>query len=175
MKLIKKTTMICVAIVVAMLISPAALAAGDSYGANAINEEQSYELEQMLTNALEDEYLAMTKYAAIIQEYGEIRPLAKIFSAERAHVALLKPLFNKYGISIPPNRAAGHFQVPSTLRDAFRKCMERENSTIQMYNFFLRQELPEDVKIVFTVLRTASANHRKAFEHTISHSEDRNI
>ncbi|MDP3130426.1 MAG: hypothetical protein Q8N15_03705 [Bacillota bacterium] len=123
-----------------------------------------YTLEEMLTAALQDEWLALAEYQAIIDTYGVIRPFTNIIAAEATHVALLLPLFEAYGIEVPENTAAAQVVVPDSITSALATGVAAEQANIAMYEVFLAQEdLPEDVANVFSYLKTASVNHLNAF------------
>ena len=87
-----------------------------------------------------------------------------ILRAETMHISALNPLFNKYGILIPENKARNHIVEPTTLAEAFKAGVEGEIANIEMYNVFLKQDIPADVATVFTALKNASERHLKAFE-----------
>ncbi len=123
-----------------------------------------YTLEEMLTAAIQDEWLALAEYQAIIDAYGAVRPFTNIILAEQTHVALLLPLFEAYGIAIPENTAASQVVVPDSITQALSTGVAAEQANIAMYEVFLAQEgLPEDVTSVFTCLKDGSVKHLAAF------------
>ncbi|MFA5006290.1 MAG: hypothetical protein WC509_02340 [Candidatus Izemoplasmatales bacterium] len=126
--------------------------------------QDGYTVEEMLTAAIQDEYLAQATYAAIIAAYGEIRPFTNIIAAEQTHIDLLLPLFEAYGIEVPANEAAASVVLPESITAALSTGVDAETANIAMYDAFLAvEDLPEDVATVFTYLRNASTNHLKAF------------
>ena len=120
-------------------------------------------LARMLTLALEDEYLARGEYALLIERFGERRPFSRIVKAEERHIASLIPLFARHGIPVPADRGREAAQLPASLKEARAIGVTAERSNIAMYERFLRQELPDDVRRVFENLRAASRNHLAAF------------
>ena len=54
--------------------------------------------------------------------------------------------------------------MPSTLAESFETGVAAEINNIAMYEKFLLQELPQEVRDVFERLMNASKNHLKAFE-----------
>jgi hypothetical protein len=127
-------------------------------------EETGFTLEEMLTYAIQDEYLAQAEYIAIIETFGEIRPFTNIVSAEQTHIDLLLPLFAAYGIEVPANTAADSVIIPDSITSALATGVEAEKANIAMYEAFLAQaDLPEDVAAVFTSLLNGSYNHLAAF------------
>ena len=136
----------------------------EGYGVFSVEENQIYTVEDMLTFAIEDEYLAQATYLAIIDAYGQIKPFSKIVLAEQKHIDLLLPLFSFYSIEAPVNIAANLVVLPDSISSALATGVEAEKLNIAMYEIFLSQvDLPEDVKTVFEYLLAASENHLRAF------------
>ena len=169
-KLNKLVTFIAAIAVTSALMTSVSATDGD-YGAQAVREDRTYSLEQMLTYALEDEYLAYARYQADIKKFGEIRPFTNIVKAENRHIELLKPLFEKYGVAVPESRAAEHLTEPETLLDAMKAGVAGETDNMRMYDIFLGQELPNNVRIVFSLLKSAAAKHLEAFKRNVAHIE----
>ncbi len=132
--------------------------------ATALSDDGIYTLEEMLTYAIQDEYLAQATYQAIIAEYGYIKPFSKIVLAEQTHIDLLLPLFETYGIAVPANNAADDVILPDSISSALATGVEAETLNIALYETFLNQvNLPDDVQTVFEYLQAASQNHLNAF------------
>lgn len=161
-----KTILLSVSIF-ALLISGAAYSE-DLYGAKSAENEKNPTVEQMLTYAIQDEYLAHAEYEYIINEYGAIRPFSNIIRAEETHINMLKPLFDKYGYKLPENTADEHIVVPANLKAAVETGVQAEIDNIQMYENFLNRELPDDVRDIFERLKRASENHLRAFRNALS-------
>lgn len=172
MKTAKRLAAAAMAVMTAGMLSVAALAADGGFGSAAVEENGTYSLSEMLTYAIQDEYLAYAEYGAIIGAYGAQRPFTNILKAEAAHISALEPLFAEYGAAVPENTAGEHTVLPGTLLDAYRAGAEAEISNIAMYEAFLKQDLPEDARRVFASLKNASENHLAAFERGISRLED---
>lgn len=128
------------------------------------DEFGEYSLEDMLTAALLDEYLAQATYEQIINTYGEVKPFTNIVLAEQQHINLLLPLFETYGITVPENQAASQVVLPDSIASALATGVEAEKANIAMYEAFLAQDnLNDDVRSVFELLKTASEHHLAAF------------
>jgi len=128
------------------------------------DEFGEYSLEDMLTAALLDEYLAQATYEQIINTYGDVKPFTKIVLAEQQHINLLLPLFETYGITVPENEAASQVVLPDSIASALATGVEAEKANIAMYEAFLAQDnLNDDVRSVFELLKTASEHHLAAF------------
>lgn len=162
MKLMKTLAVVLLLTMLASL--PLTSLAADAYGSAAVVSGQTYTLEQMLTLALQDEYMAQAEYNAIQNTYGADAPFSNIVKAEGTHIALLTTLFDTYDLTLPVNDAAAKVTAPATVEDAYTTGIAAENANISMYEVFLAQTtLPEDVRSVFTVLQNASKNHLTAF------------
>lgn len=149
------------------LMLPAAGLAAEAYGAAALSESESYTLEQMLTYALQDEYLARAEYRAIMDKYGADRPFSRVIRAEERHISQLLPLFEAHGLTAPEDEGALHVALPENLAEIYQTGITVEENNIAMYEGFLKQELPEDVRAVFQALMRASENHLRAFQRQL--------
>ncbi len=145
-------------------------AAGE-YGAAEGEPGRTYTIAEMRTLASEDEYLARARYTADLARFGEQPPFLRIAEAESAHVALLLPLLERYNVPVPEDWAAGHVASPVTLVEALRAGEEGERANLRMYEIFLRQPLPDDVRAIFSMLRQAADNHRRAFLRNLARLE----
>ena len=155
-------------VLVLCLLSAAAGAAAvgpEQAGARVALADGNLTLAKMLTYALQDEYLARAEYRLIIQNFGSKRPFSNIIQAEEQHIAMLAPLLNQYGVPMPPD--AFSLSAPDTFQAALQAGVKAEEENIAMYDLFLRQELPDPVRQVFTHLRDASYNHLGAFERNL--------
>ncbi|NLM85859.1 MAG: DUF2202 domain-containing protein [Clostridiales bacterium] len=164
MKLLK--TALSLAMALTLLIPFTALAFEEGYGANGVEESKTYTVGQMLVYALQDEYLARAEYRDIMATFQVNRPFSNIERAENQHIALLMPLFEAYGVTVPEDDAKEHLALPKTLDEIYQLGVQAEENNIAMYNAFLsREDLPEDVQSVFERLLRASQNHLSAFSN----------
>lgn len=151
-----------------LVLSLSALSFADTdYGHFGL-EDNELTLESMLTYAIEDEYLARAEYYMIMDEYGQVNPFSNIVRAEETHVKALEDLFVKYELPIPTDEADLYVALPESLTSAFETGVQAEIDNIEMYELFLEEELPSDVRVVFESLKRASENHKKAFERNSS-------
>jgi len=157
------------------LVSAGLFAADADFGAQgALRAEgkTGLSLEQMLTYAIQDEYLARAEYEAIMERHGNVRPFSNIIRAEEQHIAWLKPLFAKYGLQVPADTSRGHVVIPASLKEAFQTGVQAEVENIAMYEAFLGKApaapLPADVRDLFERLKAASQNHLEAFRNNLS-------
>ena len=162
MKNVKWTKLMALSLALLMPL----IALGETpYGAAALSEGKTYTVEEMLTYAIQDEYLARAEYKVIMDAYGEQRPFINIMKAEGVHVQRLLPLFTAYGVTVPEDTALEHTVKPDSLQAAYEAGVTAEVNNIAMYEAFLKQEdLPDDVRAVFEALTRASENHLRAFE-----------
>lgn len=137
-------------------------------------DESTYSIEEMLTMAIQDEYLARQEYESILEEYGDIRPFTNIIQAEVMHIEMLEPLFAAYKITIPEDDAIDHVVLPETLEESYAIGVQAEVNNIAMYERFLEEDVPEDVQDVFQRLMNASYNHLEAFARQVEGNLGRN-
>jgi len=165
-KQIKKMvgSLLAVGLVVGLTTGANATAASTDTGAADALTHTDYTLEKMLTYAIEDEYLAQAEYKAIMEAYGVQKPLSNIIKAEATHIALLTPLFKEYGAVIPEKDWDSLVTVPVSLVAAYEIGVKAEENNIAMYESFLQENLPGDVREVFERLMNASEKHLAAFQ-----------
>jgi len=135
-----------------------------------IYDESSYSVEEMLTMAIEDEYLARQEYETILDIYGDIRPFTNIIQAEVNHIDMLEPLLDAYNVSIPKDTAIDQVVLPETLEATYEIGVQAEVNNIAMYERFLEEELPDDIRDVFQRLKNASYSHLEAFSRNLDGS-----
>jgi rubrerythrin len=140
----------------------------ENYGAKGALSASSLSLPQMLTYALQDEYLAQSRYNNIIGTFGNVRTFVQIREAEKRHIRALLPLFDRYQIPLPNDISQSFVTTPENLKAAYAAGVQGEIENISMYNRFLSQNIPNDVRNVFSQLRNASLNHLAAFERGLS-------
>lgn len=159
----RKYAVLVIAIALSTTVAMAATADSGSVAARA---NTTPTLQEMLVYAIEDEYSAREHYAAIIEEYGTLRPFTNIIRSEETHIELLEPLFAEYGYQMPTG--VGSAAAPESLQAAFELGVEAEIANIAMYESFLERDLPADVADVFERLMRASENHLRSFENGLA-------
>lgn len=138
------------------------------YGAKGALSASSLSLPQMLTYALQDEYLAQARYNNIIGTFGNIRTFVQIKEAEMKHISALLPLFERYQVPLPNDISQSLVSTPENLKAAYAAGVQGEIDNISMYERFLSLNIPNDVRMVFLQLRNASLNHLAAFERGLA-------
>lgn len=151
-----------------LLLAGASVYSAEMFGAKGAEQTSDPTIQQMLTYAIQDEYLALAEYELIIEKYGSMRPFSNIINSEKTHIGMLIPLFESYGFPIPENTAKEHTVLPKDLKESFATGVQAEIENIAMYERFLKKELPDDVKTVFQRLKDASGNHLRAFKNGLS-------
>lgn len=121
-------------------------------------------IETMLTLAILDEYNASATYQAILDSYGYIKTFSNIKLAEETHIELLIPLLEKYGVEIPDRILIESIQLPVSLSEAYTTGVEAEILNIALYESYMNESLPDDIKEVFLKLIEGSEHHLSAFE-----------
>jgi hypothetical protein len=140
----------------------------NEYGSFGALEDPEFTIEEMLTYAIQDEYLAKTEYELIVQEFEIAQPFTNIIRSEETHIQLLLPLFDAYAIDVTANTAENHIVLPETLKEVFEIAVQAEINNIAMYDLFLREDLPEDLRTSFVFLRDASESHLAAFQNNLN-------
>jgi len=160
MRLTKK--MLAAAILAVIVMVPTAFAAVQPTGAKAALADKDLTLTEMMTYALQDELIARAEYEVILDAFGNVRPFANIIKAEETHIRYLTDLFNAQKIAIPAD-ATVKPMAPKDWASAIEAGRQAEIDNIAMYDRFLAQTLPADVRQVFEQLKAASQNHLRAF------------
>ncbi|MDF2950417.1 MAG: uncharacterized protein K0R07_2470, partial [Sedimentibacter sp.] len=111
--------------------------------------------------------LAQAEYEVIMDTFGVQKPFSNIIKAEATHISLLEPLFEKYNAKMPVKDWKSLVTVPETIEAAFAIGVEAEEKNIAMYEKFLKEDLPDDVKDVFEKLMNASKRHLSAYQNQI--------
>lgn len=137
------------------------------YGAVGALADNDLTMEEMFTYAIQDEQLAHGEYAYVLETFGDQAPFNNIVSAEAQHVSEMTVLFEKYDLTIPADESADHLKLAADIKEALENCATGEVDNIAMYNKFLEQEIPDDVRATFTALRNASEGHLDAFNKSL--------
>jgi hypothetical protein len=135
-----------------------------TFGAEGAAADQELTLEDMLNYAIQDEYLAHAEYQYIIDTFGTQNPFSNIIKAEETHISMLQPLFEQYNTSIPEDLAGEYLILPASVSEALQTGVTAEINNIAMYDTFLAQDLPDDIRLVFEDLMAASEKHLEAFQ-----------
>lgn len=137
-----------------------------AYGHLSIEEGKTYSTEEMLQAAVEDEYLAREEYRQAIEKFGT-GPFVNIIESEERHITWVTELYTARNMRVPADEAKQYVQLPATALEAAQAGVEAEIANIAMYDYFLAQTLPDDLRTVFTHLRDASQNHLAAFQQFV--------
>jgi hypothetical protein len=137
------------------------------YGHYSAEEDLNLTIEDMLKYAIQDEYLARAEYELILDEYGNVRIFSNIVNAENTHIDLLESIYDEYGYDVPLDEAKAYVALPGSLEEAYEVGVDAEIYNIKMYEDFLKEDLPTDIKEAFESLMAASENHLKAFENNL--------
>jgi hypothetical protein len=115
------------------------------------------EVRAALLEALDLEYRAEARAEAAIAAFGPVRPFVGIAEAERRHVDELIRLFERFGLSLPPNGWRGRLDPPSDLATACGRAVKDESETLAAYDRLLAvvgDEVEDgEIAAVFRALR----------------------
>lgn len=138
-----------------------------NYGSAGALTDEDLTLEDMLLYAIQDEYAARQEYEVIIDVLGADRPYTNIINSELNHISMLSEIYDEYNMEIPEDMSEDYVVIPDSLLEAAQTGVQAEINNIAMYDLFLEQDIPDDVKEVFTELRNASLNHLKSFQKQV--------
>ncbi len=153
-----------------LIVMIALLSAGifaDDFGSAGALDKRNFDLEEMMRYAWEDEHMALAEYEAIMDKFKVDRPYANIARSEETHIALLTELYEAHGLPLPSVNVKGHMVLPSSLEEAAEIGVKAEINNIDMYELFLKNDLPADVAEVFELLKAGSEKHLDAFERQL--------
>ena len=125
------------------------------------------EVKIALDQAIDDEYKALSVYQAVIAKFGQVRPFSMVKSAEEQHIASLKSIYDKYGLTVPSNNWTKKVTAPQTLKQACQTGVDAEIANANLYKNNLLPAVKDyqDITLVFTNLMDASQEkHLPAFE-----------
>lgn len=137
------------------------------YGAKAAKVDNDLTLQEILTYAIEDEYLARASYALVIEKFGEQTPFIDIVKAEGIHINAVKLLFPRYDLPVPADTSKNHIKAPTSIKESLEMAEQIEIDNVAMYEKFLKQDIPNDVREIFLGLKSASQEHLKAFQSAL--------
>jgi hypothetical protein len=106
--------------------------------------------------------MARATYEVVLARFPGARPFANTIRAEQSHIGWLESLHGTYGLTVPPVTTSRPDE-PRSLDAALEAGRQAEIDNIAMYDRFLAQDLPADVRRVFVQLEAASRNHLRAF------------
>jgi hypothetical protein len=160
-----KKTRVLVLAVVALALS-ATLAACDEASDTLAPETEQQAILRAMEAAIQDEFKAELTYEKVIEDFGSVRPFSNIINAEVRHSEALARLYLARGIPVPESRWSPE-EIPgfSSLPEACSAGVVAEIENGEIYEEFMRLDLPADVRMVFENNQRASLqNHLPAFQ-----------
>ena len=135
----------------------------------SIANEAGQDAPHLLT-ALDDEYRAEATYAAVLEEYGSVRPFVNIIEAERRHAMRAKSEMDRLGIAYPKaNPYLGKIAAPASLLAACEQGVSAEIENIVLYDRILPKVRDDSVRATLEDLQWASRErHLPAFERCVA-------
>jgi len=127
------------------------------------------QLQRVLLDALDDERKAEATYAAVIAEFGPVRPFVNIIEAEQRHSRAIERQLERLGMPVPEDRWKGKVEAPGSLAAACESAVEAEVENIALYDRLIPQIADDAVRQVFGNLQAASRdNHLPAFRRCLA-------
>jgi len=137
------------------------------YGAKGALADEDLTVVDMLTYALQDEYLAHGEYQTIIDKFGSQKPYSNIILSEETHISYLREIYKSYNIEFPLDSSETNIVIPNNLLEAAQTGVQAEIDNIAMYEKFLTYDLPDSVRDIFIILRDGSKNHLNSFQKQV--------
>ncbi len=126
--------------------------------------DETYTIGEMLEYAIQDEFAARHEYEVIIDEFGEISPFVSIMAAEESHIESLMTVYNNNAYVIPQDESDARVVHPASIIEALETGIQAEVNNVALYAAFLETEdLPDDIRTVFELLKSGSESHLESF------------
>jgi hypothetical protein len=129
-------------------------------------DEEEVTLQEMLEEAILDEFRAEAVYRGVLEDFGPVFPFANIVNAEVYHAAALANVMTNLGISVPANPySPANVDHYGSVQEACQVGVVAEIENAAIYDRYLALDLPDAVRQVFQSNRDASMNaHLPAFQ-----------
>jgi hypothetical protein len=134
---------------------------------NTLLEGETTALKSMHDVLYQDEFNTRSTYEEIVDKFGSKLLYNNLIQAEAQHLKALERIYDRYQIEIPDSDAMTPY-LPDTLLETYSLGKEAEEANIALYEKYLDQDLPDDVRFMFERLMHASYHHLNAFEQVIA-------
>ena len=122
-------------------------------------------LEEVLTEAINEEYKAHATYQAVLDKFGDVAPFNNIIKAEQSHIDAWKRLFTANNMPVPADPFAGKVQAPDSLKAACEAGVAAEEEDVALYDRLMKSTTDAQALAVMEQQRTVSQeNHLPAFQ-----------
>lgn len=138
-----------------------------TFDGNTVVDLEATELKSMLDVLYQDEYNTKSTYEEIIDEFGPNVLYYNLVQAETQHMFALERIYTRYDITIPDMDAKTP-NLPDNLLETYTLGKEAEEANIALYDKYLDEDLPDDVRFTFERLMNASYHHLDAFNQVIA-------
>ena len=88
----------------------------------------------------------VNEYLFILDQFGDIAPFNNIVQAEETHIAMLLDLYDAHDMDVPEDKSDYYIIYPLDVKEALETGVQAEIDNIAMYEKFLEEELPDDVR-----------------------------
>ncbi len=140
----------------------AAPATGTTTGSAGASEPS---LEEVLTEAINEEYKAHATYQAVLDKFGDVAPFNNIIKAEQSHIDAWKRLFTANNMPVPADPFAGKVQAPESLKAACEAGVVAEEEDVALYDRLMQSTTDAEALAVMEQQRKVSQeNHLPAFQ-----------
>lgn len=119
---------------------------------------------QGLLRALDNEYRAWVGYGRVIEDFGAVRPFAKIQLVEAHHIAAIQNLLRKYKVPVPANPWAGKAPRYDSVEEALAASTKEEIASHRLYRDLTTTTPRRDILRVYRGLERAEKDHLALLE-----------
>ncbi|MDZ7661893.1 ferritin-like domain-containing protein [Thiohalophilus sp.] len=126
-------------------------------------------LNEILTEAIEDEYRARATYRRVLEKFGDVRPFSNIVEAEQRHIDALLVLFDNHGLCVPEDNWPERIKIPEALLAACQAGVAAEIDNAAMYDRLLADssDYPDVQSVLRNLQRASRENHLPAFQRCV--------
>jgi hypothetical protein len=125
------------------------------------------DIEDILRQVLDNEYKTLAVHEKVIEQYGARRPFITIIRSEEQSVSVVRSLFDKYGITVPPNTWINKMKSSPTFQAACQDALFAETNSIMLYRDGLLpvvQEYEDINRVLTDLVENAELRYIPAFE-----------
>lgn len=137
------------------------------YGAENAVEDKELTLEDILRYSLESQYLKRSIDNGIFNSFGKVKPYQEMERYSGTGISELEILFLKRGYKIPEDKSSKYFKAATDFKTNLEYSYNNEIKNIIMYEMFLKQDLPDDVRVVLEALKLRGNQDLKAIEASL--------
>jgi hypothetical protein len=121
---------------------------------------------EVMKAGLMDEYNAYAAYAAIMEQFGTVRPFTNIQRAEAQHIAAWEYLFERYGLELPAAPESVTLPDFASQAEACQAAADLESANLNLYAEMAAvvADYPDILQVVTALGDASEFSHLPALE-----------